>query len=459
VSAASSPTRRLLPEGLEPESVLVGPSDLTVRAGVPVACARCPICKRRSERVHSQYERTVSDLPWRGVSVRLKIRARRFFCENRGCQRSIFCERLPEVAAHARKTERLEEALTIIAFELGGEAGARLARELGLPISSDALLERIRRAPRLGAEQVKVLGVDDWAIKKGHSYGTILVDLERRRVVDLLPDRTAEALAEWLKAHPNIEMVSRDRYQPYIDGIRAGAPKAVQVADRWHLLKNLTGAVECLLERERISLGEALKLTLPEPPYVPQIMAAYIRFWWKYERPPDPEQMWEKISRSGFDDRYREAFDYIVGRLRGSLPTRRTKQETLRAKTEARRRMPRLVSQLFVRDPDELLHADREYLRVLKELNQEVGAAYELAQGFVGMLRGRHPEILDGWLQEALGSVSPELRGFAEGLRADHSYVLRDPVVRREVQGIGYRFCTCPLRPWAWCGSGPPSGG
>ncbi len=197
----------------------------------------------------------------------------------------------------------------------------------------------------------------------------------------------------------------------------------MQVADRWHLLKNLTDAVERLLERERISLSETLKLTLPEPPYVPQIMAAYIRFWWKYERPPDPEQMWEKISRSGFDDRYREAFDYVMGRLREDLPTRRTRQETLRAKTEARRRMPRLVSRLFVKDPDELLHADQEYLWVLKDLNQEVAAAYELAQGFVRMLRGRHPEMLDGWLEEALGSVSPELRGFADGLRADHDAV------------------------------------
>jgi transposase len=209
----------------------------------------------RSERVHSHYERTVCDLPWRGISVTLKVRSRRFFCENRECERSIFCERLPEIAAHARKTERLEEALTMIAFELGGEAGARLARELGLPISPDALLERIRRTPRLGAGRVRVLGIDDWAKKKGHSYGTILVDLERHRVVDLLPDRTAETLEKWLKAHPKIEVVSRDRYQPYIDGIRAGAPKALQVADRWHLLKNLTDAVERVLEHLFPQLG------------------------------------------------------------------------------------------------------------------------------------------------------------------------------------------------------------
>jgi transposase len=117
---------------------------LTVRAGVATAYAWCPVCERRSQRVHSQYERTVSDLPWRGISVTLKVRSRRFFCENRECERAIFCERLPEIAAYARKTTRLEEALTMIAFELGGEAGARLARELGLPVSPDALLERIR---------------------------------------------------------------------------------------------------------------------------------------------------------------------------------------------------------------------------------------------------------------------------------------------------------------------------
>jgi hypothetical protein len=300
VSAASSSTRRLLPEGLEPESVLVGPSDLTVRAGVPVACARCPICKRRSERVHSRYERTVSDLPWRGVSVRLKIRARRFFCENRGCKRSIFCERLPEITAHARKTERLEEASAMIAFELGGEAGARLARELGLPISPDALLERIRRAPRLGAGQVKVLGVDDWAIKKGHSYGTILVDLERRRVVGLLPDRSAEGLRDWLEKHPGMEAASRDRFQPYIDAISTAAPGAVQVADRWHLLKNLSDAVERVLERERISLNEALKLTLPEPP------------------PVGPDALAGELGERRVDSLHEPA-DLVVGGLRPTL--------------------------------------------------------------------------------------------------------------------------------------------
>jgi transposase len=132
--------------------------------------------------------------------------------------------------------------------------------------------------------------------------------------------------------------------------------------------------------------------------------------------------MWEAISRTRLG-RYPEAFDYIVGRLREGLPIRRTREETLKAKTEARRRTPRLLARLFMRDPDELSAADREYLRVLEDLNQEVAAAYELAQGFSRMLRGCHPKMLDGWLQEASNSVSPELRGFAEGLRGDYGAV------------------------------------
>jgi hypothetical protein len=141
--------------------------------------------------------------------------------------------------------------------------------------------------------------------------------------------------------------------------ISTAAPNALQVADHWHLLKNLTDTVERVLERERMSLSEALKLTLPRPPYMPQLMVAYLKFWWKYER-SDHEQMWEEISRIGFDERYREAFDYVAGCLREGLPPRRTSEEPLKAKTEARRRAPRLIGQLFVKDLDELPDADRE---------------------------------------------------------------------------------------------------
>ena len=196
MSSASSPIRTLLPEGLKPQNITVSPSNLTVHAQVALTSARCPLCAQRSQKVHSRYNRTIADLPWRNVCVTLKIQARRFFCINRYCDREIFCERLAEVAPYARKTDRLEEALLLIAFELGGEAGARFARELGLLVSADTLLGRIREAPCEGTEEVRALGIDDWAKRKGRSYGTILVDLEKHRVVDLLPDRTAQTLAK-----------------------------------------------------------------------------------------------------------------------------------------------------------------------------------------------------------------------------------------------------------------------
>jgi transposase len=234
--------RRLVPKGLEVERLVASTEGgrVSVRTRTIAARVRCPECGAPSSRVHSRYTRTVADLPWRGIAVTtLEVRTRRFFCDREGCERRIFCERLEEVAARARKTARLEEALLAIAFELGGEAGARLARELGLLVSPDTLLRRIENTPRPEAGKVRILGVDDFALRRGHCYGTILVDLERRRVVDLLPERTAERLEKWLKAHPNIEVVSRDRYQPYIDGIRVGAPEALQVADRWHLLQRV----------------------------------------------------------------------------------------------------------------------------------------------------------------------------------------------------------------------------
>jgi transposase len=176
------------------------------------------------------------------------------------------------------------------------------------------------------------------------------------------------------------------------------------------------------LERERISLSEALRLTVPEePPKVPPLMRAYIKFCLSYGS-GDVERLWQQLS-TYFGSSYRQAFDYAVKRLRKGLPTRRTREETLKAKAEARRRKPRLVARLFARDPEKLCASDREYLCKLGGLNSELERAYELAQGFSRMLRERHPEMLDGWLKDASESDSPELCSFAEGLRSDYEAV------------------------------------
>jgi transposase len=185
---------------------------------------------------------------------------RKFFCDEPTCKRRIFAERLEEAArVYARGTDHQREALEWIAFALGGEAGARLARELGLIVSPDTLLNRIRGASRAdGAENVRVLGVDDFGFKRGSASGTVLVDLERHKIVDLFEGRSAEAIAQWLHQRPGLEVVTRDRSPVCREGVNNGAPQARHVTDRWHLLHNLTQVLEEFLLGKRPALRNAV---------------------------------------------------------------------------------------------------------------------------------------------------------------------------------------------------------
>ena len=255
----------LLPKGLQLESLSIETGRVAVSVSSGASSSRCPLCGCGSSRAHSRYSRVVSDLPWHGISVTLEVRARRFFCDEASCERGIFCERLPEIAARARKTGRLEEALLAIVFELGGRAGARLAEELGLVVGRDALLRRAKSVPLPDGGNVRVLGVDDFAFKRGHTYGTVLVDLERKRVVDLLPERSQESLVAWLRRHPEVEFAARDRSHIYREALAKGSPGAVQVTDRWHLLHNLAHVLEnLLLQKQPVLRKAAMPGTEPE---------------------------------------------------------------------------------------------------------------------------------------------------------------------------------------------------
>ena len=222
----------------------------------------CPLCHRQTARVHSRYTRTLADLPWGPYAVRVQLRVRKFFCTYPACPRQIFTERVPTVAAPwARRTRRLAQLLSAFGVALGGEAGARLVARLGLRLSPDTLLRLLQTTPAPATGAPQVLGVDEWAWRRGQRYGTILVNLEAHRVLDLLPERSAECVATWLVQHPTVRVVCRDRSGFYAEGMQRGAPNAVQVVDRFHLVKNLREAVEAFLHSQRSTLQAAAART------------------------------------------------------------------------------------------------------------------------------------------------------------------------------------------------------
>jgi transposase len=473
----------LIPKGLLAEQVLPEPDRVVILSRPRSPTAICPLCGAASARVHSHYHRTLADLPWQGRVVALRVQARRFRCVTRECRRRVFAERLPEVTVpRSRRTGRLADIQRHIGLALGGEAGSRLAHRLTMPVGATTLLGMLRRgAPEPPARAPRVLGVDDWAWRRGRHYGTILVDLERRRVVDLLPDRRADTLVSWLEAHPGAEVISRDRGGTYADAARRGAPGAVQVSDRWHLLENCSHALLDAVRRRRAEVraaaweGAAQTETAPALPL--PMTSAERRHWDRWLRQRDTYDEVVRLRREGLP--IKEIVRRLgIGRntarrwLRGATPDpfrpRRSMLELHRAMLErrwaegrhngaqlwrelrdagfrgglrvvtewaTRQRLAghpgrlgssfavppiRRVARMLTADPSTLEAEERRYLDRLLATSAPLALARDLALRFAAIVRERKADELDRWLADAAGS---EMRSFADGLRQDEAAV------------------------------------
>lgn len=413
----------------EIERVVTTSTEVIVEAHSCRCRAVCPSCGQESSRVHSYYQRRLWEQPCVGRPVRLLLRVHRFRCVNPGCRRCTFAEPLDELAGrHAQRTRGQEQAVQSVGLALGGQAGAKQARRLGLRgASPSTLLRAVRRAALPVPAEPRVVGVDDWAWRRGQRYGTLLVDLERGRPVDLLAEYSAEAITAWLREHRQVRVVVRDRSKVGIQAARQGAPQAVQVADRFHLLKNLTDQLTAGFERHPWRSGRhppepAAKLQATDPPS-------------HLDRPHSSKQQcyaqMQALQAAGWSVR---AIAQQVGRSRSTVhrwlmhgaPTADW-GHTVRQRASQATRPPsseppppsRSAAWWFVRPPQVLPQRQREQLAQVLAQRPELEPIYQLAQGFVRLVEERDVAALPGWLQEAKRCSWSQLRELARGLERD----------------------------------------
>jgi transposase len=251
-----------LPDGLVIASLAATETQLVVHVACTSLTACCPLCQQPSDRIHGHYGRTVADLPCAGRRVILALTVRKFICRTPTCSQQIFTERLPKlVQSYARITNRLRDALIALGLATSAEVCARLAPKLGMQVSAPTQLRLLRTVSCASPASVHILGIDDWLWKKGQIYGTLLVDLELRCPIEILPDRKEETVKTWLLTHPEIEVISRDRGGAYAAAAKKGAPQAQQVADKFHLLLNLREKLKELMARKQKLLPHVETIT------------------------------------------------------------------------------------------------------------------------------------------------------------------------------------------------------
>ncbi|MFE2954648.1 ISL3 family transposase [Embleya sp. NPDC059267] len=463
---------------LHVESVRVTGRTVRIQARGREPSAICPGCGTESIRVHSRYERRISDTAVSNQQCVLHLRVRRFFCDSTGCVKKTFAEQIPDLTfRHGRSTLSLRTIREAIALALGGRAGARLAELQAIGVGKDALLRLIRALPDPEPQPVRALGVDDFALKRGHNYGTILIDMDSRRPVDVLPERSADSLADWLTAHPGTEIICRDRAHCYAEGADRGAGTATQVADRFHLWKNLGEATERLVKRLRPQWSpptpEKEPAVLPDKPEgvraqqarerhaaVHALMAKGVNhtgivaeLGWdpktvrRFMRAKDPEEL-VTGSPTGRRSLLDDHTTYLIARFsegctssdrlhrelreRGLAVSERTVRRfvhDLKRNNHPTTRPPvpkaREVTTAVLTHPDNRTEDDRVTLKEVRDRCPDLDAACDLIARFADILvHLRGQEKLEQWTTDAEVGDLPELRGFATGLRKDWDAVM-----------------------------------
>jgi len=297
-----------LPEELEVVSSDVAEKVITITAVSTQTAPCCPLCGTSASRIHSHYSRQLTEMPCAGQRVRLILHVCKFFCDVTTCARKIFTERLaPFIHPCARVTTRLFQAVENIGLATSGMLGARLGDRLGMQTSWMTMIRRIMARPCAPVEQVVQLGIDDFSFRRGRKFGTILVDMQSRKIIDLLPDRKAETASVWMSAHPEIDLVSRDRGGEYASAAASGAPQAIQCAERFHLLKNLREDLEGLLARHLAGKRqEKTQEILDEPTPA-----------WQVARSPRLSRKIEQIQQNRREERLARYQQVIALRRRG----------------------------------------------------------------------------------------------------------------------------------------------
>jgi len=480
----------LVPSGLVIKSVSDSSDSIILAVGSEAGMAECPLCGARSRRIHSRYHRQVADLPSAGKQVRLRVITRRFVCEVPHCRRRIFAERFGDdvLPTRSRRTARLECIVHHLGLALGGRPAANFARRLMLPVSNDTLLRVVRRRSCPRTEPLTVAGIDDWAFRKNHRYGTIVCDLERRRIVTLLPDRETATVRAWLSDHPEIRVVSRDRGGGYGEAAAKALPGAVQVADRWHLMENAstaflnavrrsmrairtaigattinpelltrverlqydgylqrkqTNAAIMALVRDAVPLKEIVRRTGHSRNFVRQVsrgestdvfrtrqstLDAHLPFldaqWTEGCR--NGAELWRRLQGQGFRGSLRVVSEWTTRRRRAEKPTNQQLQKVPSVRT---------ISRLMTTARDNLSKAETVTIAAIEARVPTLVEARVLVESFQAMVRKKLIANLDPWIASASVSL---IASFASGIIQDKPAVraaLTEPWSNGQTEG------------------------